>query len=108
MSIFSSIDSQSLYITRKLLEKHASSLCNALPEQSQSRYSIDEVTLELEMETINNIIRTLTQIGELWLADDENTCQDERKTILSYLLKQWIQVGEEAYRLSSTTPNIIH
>ncbi|MFT7387628.1 MAG: hypothetical protein ACI8VC_000869 [Candidatus Endobugula sp.] len=95
MSIFSRIDSQSLYLTQKLLKIRSPKLSDALPEQSQSRYSIGEVTIELDVPTINKVIEELTAIGQEWLDDNKNECFEERKQIMSYLLIQWIHVGEE-------------
>jgi len=99
VSIFSSIDSQSLYLTHKLLKGRKSSLCEAFPLKPQSRYAIGEVTIELDMDTVNNVIDELTAIGNEWLKETSNECFHERKKIMSYLLQQWIQVGEEARRI---------
>jgi len=99
VSIFSSIDSQSLFLTHKLLKGHRSALCEALPFQSQSRYAIGEVTIELDLNTVNQVIEELTTIGNEWLKDTSNDCFSERKQIMSYLLQQWISVGEEARRI---------
>ncbi len=108
VSIFSRIDSQSLLITRKLLEKHASPLSQALPAQSQSRYPVDEVTIELDLDTINGIIKELTGIGTTWLEDTANDSHQERKMIMAYLIKQWIRIGEEAGQITQTNINTIH
>ncbi|MGS2718678.1 hypothetical protein ACVBE9_10925 [Eionea flava] len=99
MSIFSSIDSQSLFLTHKLLSVHSPKLGEAIPYDTQSRYDIGEVTLELDVDTINQIIEELTGIGQGWLNDKDNECFEERKQIMSYLLKQWIKVGEETQRV---------
>lgn len=107
MSIFSSIDPQSLYLTQKLLKGRGSPLCEVLPLQLQSQYAIGEITIELDIDTINTVIDELTAIGNEWLKETSNECFNERKQIMSYLLKHWIQVGEEARRLSrdQTTSN---
>jgi hypothetical protein len=99
VSIFSRIDSQSLYLTQKLLKARSSKLSDAIPEQSQSRYAIGEVTIELDVPTINKVIEELTEIGQEWLDDNKNECFEERKKIMSYLLHQWIHVGEETHNL---------
>jgi hypothetical protein len=108
MSIFSSIDSQSLILTRKLLQRRAPALTTALPLQSQSRYPLDEVTVELTIETVNHIIDELTTIGQLWLDDEDNACFHERKQIMAYLLRQWVQVGEDTTRVTSAARNMLH
>ncbi len=108
MSIFSSIDSQSLLLTRKLLEVHASPIIQALPQQMQSRYPLDEVTIEIDIDTINRIIDELTTIGKQWVEDTENDSYSERKQIMAYLLKQWIKVGDEATRLSQANISTLH
>lgn len=102
MSIFSSIDSQSLFLTHKLLSIHSPKLSEAIPYDTQSRYDIGEVTLELDASTINQVIEELTDIGQDWLGDKDNECFEERKQIISYLLKQWINVGEETQRVHDT------
>ncbi len=108
MSIFSSLDSQSLLLTRKLLDGRAPSLSNALPQYTHSRYPVDEVTVELDIVTINGIIDELTEIGKIWFDDTDNDCYQERKQIISYLLKQWIKVGEDATKLTHSTLNVLH
>ncbi|MFT6102182.1 MAG: hypothetical protein ACJATV_000047 [Granulosicoccus sp.] len=105
MSIFSRIDSQSLYLTQKLLKARSSKLSEAIPQQSQSRYVIGEVTIELDIPTVNKVIAELTEIGQEWLDDDENKCFKERKQIMSYLLNQWIHVGEETHNLHKGQDN---
>jgi hypothetical protein len=109
VSIFSSIDSQSLFLTHKLFKGRGSVLCEALPFQSQSRYAIGEVTIELDLNTVNQVIEELTAIGNGWLKDTTNDCFSERKQIMSYLLQQWISVGEEARRIhQDQTQNNVH
>jgi hypothetical protein len=105
VSIFSRIDSQSLYLTQKLLKARSSKLSDAIPQQSQSRYAIGEVTIELDVPTVNKVIAELTVIGQEWLDDDENECFTERKQIMSYLLNQWINVGEETHKLHKGQDN---
>lgn len=102
MSIYSSIDAQSLFLTQKLLEGRSSPLVSALPQQSQSRYAIGEVTIEIEIPTINKVIEELTIIGNEWLKKPENECYNERKQIMSYILKQWIRIGEETNLLHAS------
>jgi hypothetical protein len=109
VSIFSSINSQSLFLTHKLLKGRGSTLCEALPFQSQSRYAIEEVTIELDINTVNQVMEELTTIGNEWLQDTSNDCFSERKQIMSYLLQQWIDVGEEARRThQNQTKNNVH
>ena len=80
-------------------------LSEAIPNQAQSRYDIGETTLELDIETINQVIEELTAIGEVWLNDTNSGCFKERKQIMSYLLQQWIRVGEETQRFYQTKEN---
>lgn len=101
MSIFSRIDSQSLLLTHKLLSAHAPKLSEAIPRSALSRYKTGEVTLELDIETINHVIEALTRIGQHWLDDIDNECFQERKKIMSYLLKQWIDVGEDTRKMNT-------
>lgn len=108
MSIFSCIDSQSLMLTRKLLENHAPQLCEALPQQSLSRYPLDEITIELELDTIKGIINKLTQLGNHWLDDSSSNSHNERKIIIAYLLKNWIKIGEDANQLVDSQTNVLH
>ena len=110
MSIYSRIDSQSLFLTHKLLNGRGSALCEALPLSAKSRYAIGEVTIELDLNTVNQVIEELTSIGIEWLKDTSNDCFTERKQIMSYILQQWIKVGEEADRLhkSQTTNGNTH
>lgn len=103
MSIFSRIDPQSLSLTRKLLEARAPTLSHALPIQKQSRYPVDEVTIELDIETVNHIINELTAIGNSWLADEKNECFNERKQIMAYLLQQWIKIAEDTLHVTSNS-----
>jgi hypothetical protein len=100
VSIFSRIDPQSLSLTRKLLEGQSPSLSHALPTHTQSRYPLGETTIELDIETVNNIIKELTTIGNRWLADENNECYEERKKIMAYLIKQWIRIGEDTMQIS--------
>jgi hypothetical protein len=96
-------------LTHKLLKGRGSKLCEALPFQSQSRYAIGEVTIELDIHTVNQVVEELTIIGNEWLNDTSNECFSERKQIMSYLLQQWITVGEEADRLhQDQTKNNAH
>jgi len=99
VSIFSSLDSQSLVLTRKLLEGYAPNLTDALPKDNYSRYPVDEVTVELDTKTVNQIIEKITFIGNCWLEDTDNENFSERQQIIAYLLKQWISVGEDIARL---------
>lgn len=108
MSIFSRIDPQSLSLTRKLLEDRSPALSHALPIQAQSRYPVDEITIELDTDTVNGIIKELTIIGESWLLDEDNDCYTERKQIMAFLLKQWIKVGEDTMYISQSTSRSIH
>jgi hypothetical protein len=108
VSIFSSIDSQSLLLTRKLLESRKPSLASALPYQSQSRYPLNEVTIELDIHTVNLIVHELTLIGNTWLEDKNNECYEERKQIMSYLLQQWIKIGEDTEHIITPQSNKSH
>jgi hypothetical protein len=108
VSIFSRIDPQSLLLTRKLLENRSPALSHALPIHTQSRYPLNEVTIELDIDTVNNIINELTTIGETWLKDEDNDCYDERKQIMAYLLKQWIKIGEDTTSIGSSQVRSIH
>ncbi len=108
MSIFSRIDPQSLSLTRKLLEKRSPALSQALPVNAQSRYPVNEITIELDSDTVNGIINELTLIGQSWLQDEGNDCYDERKQIMAYLLKQWIKVGEDTMYLNQSNSHSIH
>ena len=99
MGIISSIDSQSFLLTRKLLERHAPSVASILPEQELTKYPIDETTIELEVETINQIINALMRIGEQWLDDEGSEYVNDRKKILAYVLQQWVNIGEHAKKL---------
>lgn len=109
MSIISSLDSQSFLLTRKLLMRHASVLAEQLERQSSDKYPLDEVTIELELETINSIIHELMSIGEQWLKDSDNEFHNERKQILAYVLKQWVKVGQDAKKLTQLpSSDILH
>lgn len=103
MSIFSRIDPQSLSLTRKLLEGKNPTLSHALPIHTQSRYPLGEITIELDISTVNSIINELTHIGNTWLADQHNECYEERKQIMAYLIKQWIKIGEDTMHISRST-----
>lgn len=92
-----------------MLDGRASHLSSALPQQSSSRYPLDEVTIELDVDTINGIINELTHIGKHWLEDTDNECHKERQQIMAYLLNQWIKVGEEtAHFTQSANANVLH
>jgi len=83
-------------------------MIQALPQQIQSRYPLGEVTIELDIDTINHIIDELTTIGKKWIEDTKNDSYSERKQIMAYLLKQWITVGDEATRVSQANLSTIH
>ena len=100
VGIISSLDSQSFLLTRKLLERNKSPLLNKLRESQPSRYPIDEITVELELETINDVIAELMEIGEHWLEDVEHEFHQERKQILAYVLQQWAKIGQDAQKLT--------
>lgn len=102
MSIFSRIDPQSLSLTRKLLEARSPTLSHALPTQKKSRYPIDEITIELDIETVNHIINELTAIGNSWLENEKNKCFEERQQIIAYLLQQWIKIAEDTLHVTSS------
>ncbi len=108
MSIFSSLDSQSLVLTRKLLEGCAPYLTDALPQDNYSRYPVDEVTIELDIKTVNQIIEKITHIGNDWLEDTDNDNFSDRQQIIAYLLKQWISVGEDIARYHQNNNSAMH
>jgi hypothetical protein len=58
------------------------------------------MTVEMDVETVNSIIKELTTIGNRWLADKNNDCYDERKQIMAYLIRQWIKIGEDTMHIS--------
>ena len=101
MSIFSRIDPQSLSLTRKLLEGRNPALSHALPVHTQSRYPLGEITIELDIDTVNGIINELTIIGNLWLEDTCSEFYGERKQIMAHLIKQWIKIGEDTQYISN-------
>ena len=83
---------------------------DALPEDNFSRYPVNEVTIELDANTVNQIINEITAVGNDWLQDTNNECFKERQQIMAYLLKKWITVGEEIIRLqpSENSQNRLH
>lgn len=111
MGIISSLDSQSFLLTRKLLEHNAPSLAYKLGDNAlhPHKYPVDEVTVELEVETINAIIDELMAIGQKWLEDESNEYHSERKQILAYILQQWVKVGQDAQKLTDLpSTNLLH
>lgn len=105
VGIISSLDSQSFLLTRKLLERNASPLLGKLRESHPSDYPIEEITVELELETINGVIDELMKIGEEWLNDSDHEFHNERRQILAYVLQQWINIGQDAEKLTDLPTN---
>lgn len=101
MGIVSHLDSQSLFVTRKLLSRHAPELAPLLDKCETDDLLVDQVSVELELETINQIIDRLVCIGQDWLETSDFEHHEERKQILAYVLQQWVKVGEDATRLTN-------
>ncbi len=125
MSIISSLDSRSLLLTHKLLQQHYPSLAIQLAEAAPHQHllhgqlnpklnnepnhqPITDIDIELDIETINRIIDKLIKIGKKWLEESpavegiekEQAIKNNhsRHQILSMLLKEWINVGNQVNR----------
>ncbi|ODS23099.1 hypothetical protein AB835_10600 [Candidatus Endobugula sertula] len=111
MGIINSLDSQSFQLTRKLLEHNAPYLAYKLGDGALQphKYPLDEITVELEIETINAVIDELMVIGQRWLEDNINEYHSERKQILAYILQQWVKVGQDVQKLAALpSNNVLH
>ena len=99
MLIIAGINPQALQLTIMLLRQYESKLSRV---SDTEEYPLPGTDIELELETglIPEIIASITELGEQWLAekpasDTEKSRDDLRQKCIHFILDEWIKIGEE-------------
>ncbi|MGH1486112.1 MAG: hypothetical protein ACRBCI_07805 [Cellvibrionaceae bacterium] len=100
MKLVTGINPKALQLTMLFLRQYNPQAAKLLPGPKEYPLPGAEMNIEVNPETVSEIIHAINQIGEQWLSEKSRDPSERernyyRQGCIAFLLEEWIAIGEQ-------------
>ena len=100
MKLVTGIDPKALQLTMLFLRQYNPKAAQLIPGPSEYPTPGADMSMEVDPNTVSEIIHAINKIGEQWLSEKSRTSAERerdyyRQGCIAFLLEEWIKIGEQ-------------